>query len=224
MTMEWNDEHRKVFSSNKQFQERYCRRGRFSTLGPFGNNEHHIAIRREIASFLSERLPESFHRTPGHGTNQADSDVPKWLIVGRLKSRDGKIYGDTRLEVLYLDQEYFLSLKLEDGMNKQKVTWKSLKCCQDVEMSETAFQTPDRLKETVGAHQDYWAMWNIPKDFSESTHHLPEIEGRMKFFEDLLGSVNRCHARKVDIVQNFLKDRGHSEPWLLFPAAELPLD
>lgn len=218
MPLEWNDKVRRVFSSNEDFIENYCRGGRFSTLGPFGNNEYHITIRRKIARRLSEMLPESFHRTPGHGINQASTEIPKWLIVGRLMSRDGRIDGGTRLEVLWLDKEYFLGLKLTNVMEKSKITWKNLKCCQDTDAPGTPFREPDRIIESN------WAMWNLSDDFFSNERQDSQVEDRLIFFESLLGLVEESHRRRIDIVRNFLTDRGHSEPRLLFPAAESAVD
>lgn len=190
MPLEWNDSLReKAFKDNNSFQNNYCQQNRngYPTLQGV-KNESEITFRRELAKWLSQQLPYSFHRTRGHGPNgiPADTPLPKWLICSRLNGKNGNLKGKFRVEFWYEKEKHSLSLP--------KIWYEGINIEEEIPYEE----------ERNGESLDF-LLWNIPKDFFDE-EISPSTKKRKEFFTKILKILNIEHQTDENILNNYIND------------------
>ncbi len=198
--MQWTDEARKrSFESESVFKKNYCRTtpDHLYTLKGVDDSKEEIGFRIKIARWLSEKLPTSFHRTPGHNENTGHI-LSKWLICGKIFSVDGRIDGQSRLELRYEDDHHIVSLPKK---------W----CDKNLEDAQK-----ENAKERTHSKKTF-LDWGLPHNiFSDE-----EKEQRI-FFEDIFAKLTISHSyyKNPNILENYIKNLGNDRQAALFPSAE----
>ncbi len=198
--MEWTEEIRKVaFESIESFRTTYCRTrpDNLSTLKGV-SDKGEINFRKEVAEWLTKKITKSFHRTPGHDENGAGETLIKWLICGKIKSADGKIDGESRLELRYVDGQHKFCLPAE---------W----CRTNLDHKMIAQAEGRNRGETKATFLD----WSLPYDiFSE------EREPERLFFESILEILSKSHEADRKTLGRYLGHISDGLQAVLFPSSE----